>query len=274
MANTKFKPWLGSAATTGQQAAYDGITGGFQAGGLVKAADFNAALRMTTLVCAGVAAGFGFDSLGIDAAESAISDKIKNPVFSKISVSGDASFTGVATFSNTVNFQGSTFTGTASSFTKPVEFSATAPITAKGTASFQNTATFEKAATFEESIEPKTILLGKFETFTGTSNTVANIVLTNANITPGLYTCLITGTDSQASGDLTWQYSVTFAIPNQTTDSYVYISEDMEPALSTKHPIYLGIRQGRVTVFYSANVKKKATLIKLSSTPLDILYGG
>lgn len=79
MANTNFKPWLGSAALSGdnaQQSIYNDITGGFSAGGQIKAGDFNAALRMTTLVCAGIAAACGFDASKIDAAESAITDAI------------------------------------------------------------------------------------------------------------------------------------------------------------------------------------------------------
>lgn len=79
MANTNFKPWLGSAALSevnSQQNTYNGIINGFSAGGQIKAGDFNAALRMTTLVCAGIAAACGFDASKIDAAESTITDAI------------------------------------------------------------------------------------------------------------------------------------------------------------------------------------------------------
>lgn len=78
MANN-FIPWLGSNATTSpQQANYGKIAGtGFEAGGFVKAEDFNAALRMTTLVCAGIASVFGFDSLTIDNSEETITNAIQ-----------------------------------------------------------------------------------------------------------------------------------------------------------------------------------------------------
>lgn len=78
MANN-FIPWLGSNATTSsQQANYGKIAGtGFEAGGFVKAEDFNAALRMTTLVCAGIASVFGFDSLTIDESEENITKAIQ-----------------------------------------------------------------------------------------------------------------------------------------------------------------------------------------------------
>ena len=81
MANTNFKPWLGSAALSGansQQNTYNGIINGFSAGGQIKAGDFNAALRMTTLVCAGIAAVCGFDGEKIDASESTITSAINN----------------------------------------------------------------------------------------------------------------------------------------------------------------------------------------------------
>lgn len=95
MANN-FIPWLGSDATTSsQQANYGKIAKtGFEAGGFVKAEDFNAALRMTTLVCAGIASVFGFDSLTIDDSEDAINNKIKNPVFESLTVSGSVDITG------------------------------------------------------------------------------------------------------------------------------------------------------------------------------------
>lgn len=83
MANTNFKTWLDSAALSGdnaQQSIYNGITSGFSAGGQIKAGDFNAALRMTTLVCAGIAAACEFDNLKIDAAE----DAIKNAITAKL----------------------------------------------------------------------------------------------------------------------------------------------------------------------------------------------
>lgn len=95
MANN-FIPWLGSEATTSpQQANYGKIAGtGFEAGGFVKAEDFNAALRMTTLVCAGIASVFGFDSLTIDDSEDAINNKIKNPVFESLAVYGSVNIAG------------------------------------------------------------------------------------------------------------------------------------------------------------------------------------
>lgn len=78
MANN-FIPWLGSDATTSpQQANYGKIAKtGFEAGGFVKAEDFNAALRMTTLVCAGIASVFGFDSNTIDVSEDIITKAIQ-----------------------------------------------------------------------------------------------------------------------------------------------------------------------------------------------------
>lgn len=78
MANN-FIPWLGSTATTSpQQANYGKIAKtGFEAGGFVKAEDFNAALRMTTLVCAGIASVFGFDSNTIDVSEDIITKAIQ-----------------------------------------------------------------------------------------------------------------------------------------------------------------------------------------------------
>lgn len=78
MANN-FIPWLGSDATTSpQQKNYGKIAlTGFEAGGFVKAEDFNAALRMTTLVCAGIASVFGFDSLTIDNSEEIITNAIQ-----------------------------------------------------------------------------------------------------------------------------------------------------------------------------------------------------
>lgn len=81
MANTNFKTWLGSDTLSGansQQNTYNGIINGFSAGGQIKAGDFNAALRMTTLVCAGIAAACGFDTSTIDASESAITSAINN----------------------------------------------------------------------------------------------------------------------------------------------------------------------------------------------------
>lgn len=78
MANN-FIPWLGSNATTSpQQANYGKIAvTGFEAGDFVKAEDFNAALRMTTLVCAGIASAFGFDTKAIDVSEKDITDAIQ-----------------------------------------------------------------------------------------------------------------------------------------------------------------------------------------------------
>lgn len=95
MANN-FIPWLGSNATTSpQQANYGKIAvTGFEAGGFVKAEDFNAALRMTTLVCAGIASVFGFDSLTIDDSEDTINNKIQNPTFESLNVNGSVTITG------------------------------------------------------------------------------------------------------------------------------------------------------------------------------------
>lgn len=78
MANN-FIPWLGSTATTSPQQANYGTVAlkGFEAGGFVKAEDFNAALRMTTLVCAGIASVFGFDTNTIDVSEETITKAIK-----------------------------------------------------------------------------------------------------------------------------------------------------------------------------------------------------
>ena len=78
MANTNFTPWLGSLATTNQQQKYKDIAGtGFKPKSFVKAGDFNAALRMTTLVCAGIARVFGFDSKTIDTNEDTITKAIQ-----------------------------------------------------------------------------------------------------------------------------------------------------------------------------------------------------
>ena len=95
MANN-FIPWLGSTATTStQQANYKKIAlTGFEAGGFVKAEDFNAALRMATLVCAGIANVFDIDSLTIDASEDAINNKIQNPTFESLNVTGSVYITG------------------------------------------------------------------------------------------------------------------------------------------------------------------------------------
>lgn len=131
MANANFTAWLGNAATTGKQTQYNSLTGGFQAGGFVKAEDFNAALRMTTLICAGIADGFGFASdVTIDSAESVIANAIKNPTFTTIktgkvtvttlaptttngiiqvaggfALSGGLSLNGVATFNQSATFK-------------------------------------------------------------------------------------------------------------------------------------------------------------------------
>lgn len=80
MANTNFKPWLGSGTTTGEQTYYNALVESlkFESGNLIKAEDFNALLRMTTLVCAGIAGAWGFDSLSIDASEDSITNAIKN----------------------------------------------------------------------------------------------------------------------------------------------------------------------------------------------------
>lgn len=105
MANN-FIPWLGDKATTSpQQANYKKIAlTGFEAGGFVKAEDFNAALRMTTLVCAGIASVFGFDSLTIDNSEEIITKAIQganitlgNITANGITVNGPVTITGSIT---------------------------------------------------------------------------------------------------------------------------------------------------------------------------------
>lgn len=100
MANNNFIPWLGSGSLattpTNQQKNYNAVVGtGFSAGGLVKAEDFNAALRMTTLVCAGIASAFGFDSKTINESEDEIAKAIKNPTFSDISITGQIKGTNI-----------------------------------------------------------------------------------------------------------------------------------------------------------------------------------
>lgn len=94
MANTNFKPWLGDGAisdpTKRLQSTYSSLTTvGFQPNGFVKAGDFNAALRMATLVCAGLANALGFDATQtIDSSEAAIAAAIKSPSFTSISTTG------------------------------------------------------------------------------------------------------------------------------------------------------------------------------------------
>ena len=80
MADANFIPWLDTEATTNQQEIYkDIVKVGFKPDTFVKAGDFNAALRMTTLVCAGIAKVFGFDSTyTIDASEDTIAKAIQN----------------------------------------------------------------------------------------------------------------------------------------------------------------------------------------------------
>lgn len=101
MANTNFKPWLGDGAISDQtkrlQNTYSSLTTvGFQPNGFVKAGDFNAALRMATLVCAGLANALGFDATQtIDSSEAAIAAAIKSPSFTSISTTGAVTAGGV-----------------------------------------------------------------------------------------------------------------------------------------------------------------------------------
>lgn len=94
MANINFKPWLGDLAITEPakqlQNTYSSLTTvGFQPNGFVKAGDFNAALRMATLVCAGLANALGFDTdYSIDSSEAAIAAAIKSPNFTSIDTTG------------------------------------------------------------------------------------------------------------------------------------------------------------------------------------------
>lgn len=103
MANTNFKPWLGDGAisdpTKRLQNTYSSLTTvGFQPNGFVKAGDFNAALRMATLVCAGLANALGFDATQtIDSSEAAIAAAIKSPSFTSISTTGAVTAGGVLT---------------------------------------------------------------------------------------------------------------------------------------------------------------------------------
>lgn len=103
MANTNFKPWLGDGAITDPtkllQNTYNGLTTvGFQPNGFVKAGDFNAALRMATLVCAGLANALGFDATQtIDSSEAAIAAAIKSPSFASISTTGAVTVGGALT---------------------------------------------------------------------------------------------------------------------------------------------------------------------------------
>lgn len=103
MANTNFKPWLGDGAITDPtkllQNTYNGLTAvGFQPNGFVKAGDFNAALRMATLVCAGLANALGFDATQtIDSSETAIAAAIKAPTFTSLKTTGDVTADGVLT---------------------------------------------------------------------------------------------------------------------------------------------------------------------------------
>ena len=109
MANANFVPWLGNAATSGQQTLYNSLTSGFQAGGFVKAEDFNAALRMTTLMCAGIADVWGFNDISVDSSEEAIATALKNPAFDTLKVNaispvGSSISFGTSTFIGHVNF--------------------------------------------------------------------------------------------------------------------------------------------------------------------------
>ena len=103
MANTNFKPWLGDLAITEPakqlQNTYSSLTTvGFQPNGFVKAGDFNAALRMATLVCAGLANALGFDSTRtIDSSEAAIAEAIKSPNFASITTTGAITASGALT---------------------------------------------------------------------------------------------------------------------------------------------------------------------------------
>lgn len=103
MANTNFKPWLGDGAITDPtkllQNTYNGLTAvGFQPNGFVKAGDFNAALRMATLVCAGLANALGFDATQtIDSSEAAIAAAIKAPTFASLKTTGDVTADGALT---------------------------------------------------------------------------------------------------------------------------------------------------------------------------------
>lgn len=100
MANINFKPWLGDGAISDPtkllQNTYNGLTAvGFQPNGFVKAGDFNAALRMTTLVCAGLANALGFDATQtIDSSEAAIAAAIKTPTFTSLKTTGDVTADG------------------------------------------------------------------------------------------------------------------------------------------------------------------------------------
>lgn len=103
MANTNFKPWLGDLAITEPakqlQNTYSSLTTvGFQPNGFVKAGDFNAALRMATLVCAGLANALGFDAnYTIDSSETAIAEAIKSPSFTSIKTTGAITADGALT---------------------------------------------------------------------------------------------------------------------------------------------------------------------------------
>lgn len=90
MANTNFTAWLGNNATSGQTNAYSTARNnnkGFEAGGYIKAEDFNAVLRMTTLICAGVVDAFNFTG-NIDSTVSSVVSVIKNPTFNTLAVNG------------------------------------------------------------------------------------------------------------------------------------------------------------------------------------------
>lgn len=111
MANTNFKPWLGDGAITDPakllQNTYNGLTTvGFQPNGFVKAGDFNAALRMTTLVCAGLANALGFDATQtIDSSEAAIAAAIKTPSFTSIKTTGDVTASGTV-YGDSIDIRG------------------------------------------------------------------------------------------------------------------------------------------------------------------------
>ena len=109
MANINFKPWLGAGVLSGtdaQQTNYNTISAPFQPGDLIKSTDFNALLRMTTLVCAGVASAFDIDSLTIDTSEDAINKKLKNPTFETLIVNGSVNGYGSITIAGSISADG------------------------------------------------------------------------------------------------------------------------------------------------------------------------
>lgn len=157
MANANFTAWLGNSATSGQQTQYNSLTSGFQAGGFVKAEDFNAALRMTTLICAGIADGFGFaTSVTVDSAESVIANAIKNPTFTAIKA-GKLTVTTLAptTTNGIVQVAGG--------------FALSGGMTLNGVATFNQSAMFKNIICTNEDG------MGAFKSLTATSVTATNI---------------------------------------------------------------------------------------------------